>query len=1158
MAYSPHEARAIASRVIFKRENNSPIWYSGVGQLSGKSYVTPAQPGDIFLQSGFCHTALVRGVSGSTVYTVEGNLSSTIMNYSRQYGGNRYYRPDYAYLVQQGIFSSVNEAVAEVLAVAEEQRLALGGTKISNNNKYSQSIRGCACAWCACFVHWCIAEAIKRGKNKNTKSTFPVTKITSTTAYPKLSTPIDGVDLSGWDATAPQEWFNKIKNKGYKFIIHRVGVSSSKNYKPTVDKQVVEHYARARKAGLDVGFYYYTKATNADFARQEARFAIEIMKKAVAKTGEKLSDIKYPCFIDVEEEGLYKNGKNKQGATNAVLAFQDVIQNEAGLKCGIYCSTSHYQDMVYDNQLSGIDHWVAHWSNKCTYSGSYNMWQYINDTYLEGWKVDKNKCYVDYNSIPNPSLLINNTVAATVTTIAKMTIDGVLTKEELVNYIIKDNNANESTRSILQSASNNKSVPNSVLWLGEGDKIHYNDIKLLPYMEKYFETDVDGLSQKSNNLEVIKAFKSFLALKYNKNYATLDETNSYYDKYLVAIIRRLNQEYIVLPNMDIIGCKAIEEAIEKEKDFHKKILLYNSVPESNRWRLKKYDFLSIKDNEDNIFIKNDNNTKKTLQEQVLYTAMFSRPDLIYSNYFDDYSFFEEQYFTTFGIDEGDDRILENLPLYNKDHTNTRLSLGTGRLHPRTLKLMDQYCRYLSYSYPDIFVTEHIEQTRERQKIYVNQPLSSNNAILLSRVEKIYNYCHDNEDIDNEESIFSYSGLDTSSTENRILNKKFFEWLYGDSINEEYDGHNTYINQIEIDKVVQKYIDQINSDLSDEENPIQNRIEILKQQLSLKKESLENKMNSDCGMLIDLSKGEIRFGNENFSIDSSGFLVTKKAKIYEGYFEGELEASFGKIGGWSLMDNAISNYAAIVSQYYNKNNNILDPTITVLKTGSSLTDWSIVAGSPLDLVESDEVITSSEELIKKQTLIKIAKKEQWDENCFNEKSSLLIRQRDEEAPFRVRNDGKAIGLGGFYVFSGLEDTNSCKIYVSQDRDDPIMPPGQVTLTIDSNTFSKLTSTGQIVSYNKPYIKMVNQYDPNYPQNTRSILEVGKYGGARLVFGRAWDQNEQGNMPNYCTMIGTFRVPRDIGKLVTNYNSFIINRDGVNYTIDTYYKKYLKNS
>ena len=73
-----------------------------------------------------------------------------------------------------------------------------------------------------------------------------------------------------------------------------------------------------------------------------------------------------------------------------------------GYYAGIYSSTySGFRDRLDDSKLTPFTHWVAQYASKCTYGGSYGIWQYSSSGQVNGisGRVDMDVSYQDFPSI---------------------------------------------------------------------------------------------------------------------------------------------------------------------------------------------------------------------------------------------------------------------------------------------------------------------------------------------------------------------------------------------------------------------------------------------------------------------------------------------------------------------------------------------------------------------------------------------------------------------------------------------------------------------------------------------------------------------------------------------------------------------------------------
>ena len=196
-----------------------------------------------------------------------------------------------------------------------------------------------------------------------------------------------GVDVSCYDNNIDYATFRQ----NIQYAIIRVGYGVS--YMPDSQRDTLfdRHYSNL-KGYVPLGAYYYAYATNYDQGRKEA-------ENCLAYMGDKTFEL--PIFYDLEES---------RNTYDAGRGFVDRIR-EAGLKAGIYCSTSFYK-----NKFNGIDCdclWLAEYgSNNGQVPSSepryrYDIWQYSSKGSVAGWNrqgdVDTAQDYVIDGVTPTPT-----------------------------------------------------------------------------------------------------------------------------------------------------------------------------------------------------------------------------------------------------------------------------------------------------------------------------------------------------------------------------------------------------------------------------------------------------------------------------------------------------------------------------------------------------------------------------------------------------------------------------------------------------------------------------------------------------------------------------------------------------------------------------------
>lgn len=206
----------------------------------------------------------------------------------------------------------------------------------------------------------------------------------STCSEPTGEVVCRGLDVSSYQLDID---FNKVKSAGYDFVILRVGTGLGK------DKNFELYYKQATDAGLDVGCYFYTYATNVEEVRKEAKDTLRYIK---GKT------FTYPVFLDFEEPDLLSYERTKLN-TKMINAFCRIMKRE-GFYPGVYLSSSVHRDFINTEKIDkNWDVWVAEYGD---YSGidnenfryKFSMWQYSDRGSVDGIEtnVDMNLCFVDY------------------------------------------------------------------------------------------------------------------------------------------------------------------------------------------------------------------------------------------------------------------------------------------------------------------------------------------------------------------------------------------------------------------------------------------------------------------------------------------------------------------------------------------------------------------------------------------------------------------------------------------------------------------------------------------------------------------------------------------------------------------------------------------
>ena len=195
---------------------------------------------------------------------------------------------------------------------------------------------------------------------------------------------VSGIDVSAYQGTI--NW-SAVAASGVKFAMIRLG-----NTKYGLDSKFTQNVIGANAAGIRVGVYVYSYATNAAEAAADAQLAVTAMSNL---------PISFPVAIDIEDSS--QSGLSSAQLLSIANAFCSVVY------------ANGYQPMVYSyknwltTRMSGVawDRWVANYSDSIGTVGT--MWQYTSSGSVAGISgaVDMDYVMKDYfTAIPANGLSV--------------------------------------------------------------------------------------------------------------------------------------------------------------------------------------------------------------------------------------------------------------------------------------------------------------------------------------------------------------------------------------------------------------------------------------------------------------------------------------------------------------------------------------------------------------------------------------------------------------------------------------------------------------------------------------------------------------------------------------------------------------------------------
>ncbi len=196
-----------------------------------------------------------------------------------------------------------------------------------------------------------------------------------------------GIDVSKWNGVI--DW-DKVRNAGITYAIIRAGYRGSSTGALVEDPYFKQNMQGALYAGLKVGVYFFTQATNEVEAVEEASMVIALCKDY---------RVTYPVFIDTEGAGGNgrADGLDVETRTKVCEAFCQTIE-DAGYTAGVYGSRNWFHNKLRMDTLENHVIWLAEYRENPVYSGDYHFWQYTSSGSVDGieGRVDLDISYLAY------------------------------------------------------------------------------------------------------------------------------------------------------------------------------------------------------------------------------------------------------------------------------------------------------------------------------------------------------------------------------------------------------------------------------------------------------------------------------------------------------------------------------------------------------------------------------------------------------------------------------------------------------------------------------------------------------------------------------------------------------------------------------------------
>lgn len=232
-----------------------------------------------------------------------------------------------------------------------------------------------------------------------------------------------GIDVSKHQGTI--DW-DKVNASGkVDFAILRAGYGREYSQ---IDQHFERNYSECKRLGIPCGAYWYSYATTAAEAKQEAAVCLSALAG---------KSFEYPIAFDIEEE------KSLPNADALCTAFCDAME-VAGYYAAIYTFKSALECNLSSSVKSKYDVFLAHVGvSQTTYAGDYGLWQYSWTGSVPGIStdVDLDYAYKDYPTIIQNSGLNglgvqpDSTESSSVDSVGKSTGESSDTLERILEHV---------------------------------------------------------------------------------------------------------------------------------------------------------------------------------------------------------------------------------------------------------------------------------------------------------------------------------------------------------------------------------------------------------------------------------------------------------------------------------------------------------------------------------------------------------------------------------------------------------------------------------------------------------------------------------------------------------------------------------------------------
>lgn len=185
----------------------------------------------------------------------------------------------------------------------------------------------------------------------------------------KTKNTLIGIDVSNHQGDIDWE---TVKNSGVEFVFIRIGFGHNREAKIMEDEKFRQNLEGARNAGLKVGLYFYSYATEIWEAEEQANWIVKTLN------GEKID---LPIVFDYETWKSFPTYNiNIIDLNKVAKRFLDILHDN-GYE-GMNYSSKYYLNTIWN--ISEYPTWLAHYVSKTNYDKDFKVWQFSNTGEVPG------------------------------------------------------------------------------------------------------------------------------------------------------------------------------------------------------------------------------------------------------------------------------------------------------------------------------------------------------------------------------------------------------------------------------------------------------------------------------------------------------------------------------------------------------------------------------------------------------------------------------------------------------------------------------------------------------------------------------------------------------------------------------------------------------